>query len=166
MTNSPTLASTRRVDPDRDLHGISHARISRRVEWVDTDASGHHHNSLILRWAEAAESELFLGLGLRHYFPAAPRVRQEVNYRAPIHFGDEVETVLWVEHLRGRSLTLRFETRLAAAPGTRVADGAIVTVHVPPGAAASASWPSDILATLRARTDHLPTGEARSHGPR
>ena len=29
--------------------------IERAVEWYDTDAAGHQHHSVILRWAEAAD---------------------------------------------------------------------------------------------------------------
>ena len=56
------------------------ASIRRQVEWVDTDASGHHHNSAILRWVEAFEAVLFHDLGLDDYFPLAPRVHQTVDF--------------------------------------------------------------------------------------
>ena len=36
------------------------ASVERTVEWVDTDASGHQHNSAVMRWVESAEAELFL----------------------------------------------------------------------------------------------------------
>src|SRR5213595_194769 len=36
-----------------------HASIDRNVEWVETDASGHQHNSSVMRWVESAEAELF-----------------------------------------------------------------------------------------------------------
>lgn len=51
--------------------GVSSASIERTVEWVDTDAAGHQHNSAIMRWAESAEAELFRQLELPEYFPSA-----------------------------------------------------------------------------------------------
>jgi hypothetical protein len=38
--------------------------ISRRVQWMDTDAAGIWHYSTVLRWAEKAETELHRLLGI------------------------------------------------------------------------------------------------------
>jgi len=32
--------------------------IERRVEWPDTDADGHQHHSVVMRWVEEAEAAL------------------------------------------------------------------------------------------------------------
>jgi acyl-CoA thioester hydrolase len=67
-----------------------------RVEWSDTDASGHYHNAAIGRFVEAAEAALVRDRGIVGYFGAAPRVRYEVDFAAPLWFGQEVTTVLAV----------------------------------------------------------------------
>ncbi|MFI2565356.1 acyl-CoA thioesterase [Paenarthrobacter sp. NPDC018779] len=87
------------------------ASVQRTVEWVDTDASGHQHNSAILRWVEAAEAELFRALELPDYFPSAPRVQQIINYKAKLWFGQRVTASVRVQALGRTSLTLEFEVR-------------------------------------------------------
>ena len=61
------------------------ATIRRRVEWGDTDASGHHHNSAMLRRVEAREAVLFHDLGLDGYFPSAPRVHRRSTSHPDCH---------------------------------------------------------------------------------
>ncbi|GAB4100478.1 acyl-CoA thioesterase [Sinomonas halotolerans] len=131
--------------------------VTRTVEWVDTDAAGHHHNSFVLRSVEAAEARLFRRLGvLEEYFGAAPRVRQEVDYRAKLYFGQEATTVLEVESVGRSSMVFRFEVWGEAydgAPSGAVdrrlaASGRFVSVHVPAGSEASAPWPESIRAAV------------------
>ena len=120
------------------------ASIERVVEWADTDASGHHHNSAIVRWVEAAEAELVRQLGLEDYFPVAPRVQQVLNFRGKLWFGQRVVATIWVDRVGTSSLTFGFE--VVAQPygqsaGGLAADGTVTTVHVPHGADGSAPWP-------------------------
>jgi acyl-CoA thioester hydrolase len=113
--------------------------VAGRVEWMDTDAAGIHHNSAITRFAEAAEAELARGLGLDGYFAVAPRVRYEVTYEAPLFFGQPVSTVLYVERVGMSSLTFVFEVwgeEFNGRARTRAAKGRYVTVHVPGGVGA------------------------------
>lgn len=67
--------------------------IRRKVEWVDTDASGHWHNTAVVRLCEMAESALLdrLGLADLFYSHGAPRVRMEAEFVRSARFGDEVE---------------------------------------------------------------------------
>ena len=60
--------------------------LERTVEWVDTDASGHQHNSVVIRWVEAAEAQLMRELELPEYFPNAPRVQHVVNFTGMLWF--------------------------------------------------------------------------------
>ena len=133
--------------------------VTRTVEWVDTDAAGHHHNSFVLRSVEAAEARLFSRLGvLAEYFGAAPRVRQEVDYRSKLYFGQDATTVLELESLGTSSMAFRFEVWGEAhdgGPSGRVerrlaASGRFVTVHVPRGSEASAPWPEAIRGAVEA----------------
>lgn len=133
--------------------GASRASIERTVEWVDTDASGHQHNSAIMRWAESAEAELFRQLDLPEYFPSAPRVHQSINFRAKLWFGQRVTTTLWVQAMGATSMTLGFEVvadPLGEHDGGLAADGTFVTAYVPAGGSASAPWPERFRAAIKA----------------
>jgi acyl-CoA thioester hydrolase len=124
-----------------------HASIDRAVEWVDTDASGHQHNSAIMRWVEAAEAELFRNLALPEYFPSAPRVQQVVNYTAKLWFGQRVTTTVKIQKVGRTSMTLAFEVHGHAhpnSPGGLAAHGTLTTAHVPAGSASAQPWPERI----------------------
>lgn len=133
--------------------GASSASIERSVEWVDTDASGHQHNSAIVRWAESAEAELFRQLDLPEYFPSAPRVHQSINFRAKLWFGQRVTTTLWVQAMGASSMTLGFEVvahPLGERSGGLAAEGRFVTAYVPSGADTAAPWPESFRAAIQA----------------
>lgn len=133
--------------------GASNATVESTVEWVDTDAAGHQHNSAIMRWVESAEAELFRQLELPDYFPTAPRVHQSINFHAKLWFGQRVTTTLWVRAIGTTSMTFGFEVLgqpMGACDGGLAADGTLVTAYVPAGAARSAPWPGHFLAVLKA----------------
>ncbi|MGH3653084.1 acyl-CoA thioesterase [Glutamicibacter sp.] len=127
--------------------GIAGTTLERTIEWVDTDAAGHQHNSAILRFVEAAEAKLFRELELPGYFPIAPRVRQEVDYKAKLFFGQGVTTVLRIDRLGGKSLCFSFKV-FGHAFNDRViaeaASGKFVTACVPLGSETSAPWPENV----------------------
>lgn len=123
------------------------ASVQRTVEWVDTDASGHQHNSAILRWVEAAEAELFRSLELPDYFPSAPRVQQVINYKAKLWFGQRITATVTVSALGRTSLTLAFE--VASDAGEVAAYGTVTTVYVPHGTAAAQPWPEHFVKALQ-----------------
>ncbi|GAB2825595.1 hypothetical protein GCM10027022_15360 [Alpinimonas psychrophila] len=123
----------------------SSCSIERTVEWVDTDATGHQHNSVILRWAEACEAQLFRDLDLPEYFPTAPRVQQTVNFTAKLYFGQRVRTTIRVERIGEKSLTLVFTTEGLDADGAvqnKAAHGTVTSAYVAPGASHASSWPA------------------------
>ncbi|MBB2915305.1 acyl-CoA thioester hydrolase [Streptosporangium becharense] len=136
-----------------------------RVEWIDTDAAGIYHNSTVTRYAEAAEAELMRSRGLWQYFPRAPRVRFEVDFEAPLCFGQQVTAVVELECLGTASMSFRFEIwgeELHGRPRTRAASGRYVTVHVEPGRdsavpVSSTPWPVEWVAALQ----RLPQEEPR-----
>lgn len=131
-------------------------RISRRLDWIDTDAAGIHHNTLVNRFVEAAEASLMMRLGLDGYFQVAPRVRFEATYEAPLFFWQEVTTEVRIIDVGRTSLTFEFEMwgeEHNGRPRTRAAFGSYVTVHVPgglPGAIDSTAqpWPDEWRALL------------------
>jgi acyl-CoA thioester hydrolase len=106
---------------------------------------------------EAAEASLFRRLNLlEDYFSAAPRVRQEVDYRSKLYFGQNTTTILEIESVGRSSMTFRFEVWGEAisdrssgpVPRRLAATGRLVSVHVPRGAEASAPWPERIRNAL------------------
>lgn len=130
--------------------------ITRRVEWVDTDAAGHHHNSAVVRWVEAAEAQLIRELGISGYFPSSPRVQHVLNFRDKLWFEQEITATVWVERVGNSSLTLGFGITgkpCDRSDGGRAADGTVTTVHVPHGATRSAPWPEAMRRALGGSTE-------------
>ncbi len=128
------------------------------VQWVDTDAAGIHHNTLVNRLVEAAEAELVAQSGLdpSAYFPVTPRVRFEADYEAPLFFGQDTTTTLRVAEVGSTSLTYEFEVWGGAFDGRdrgRAAKGRYVVVHLDEAdhgaGAASSPWPDEWLTALR-----------------
>lgn len=134
----------------------SAATITRTVEWSDTDASGHHHNTLIIRLVEAAERALMDQAGLTEaHFTGAPRVRHEIDYTAPLWFGQQTTTTLTLERLGGASITYSFEVwgeEFRGRPRARAARGTIVAAHVAAGDERASAWPPVFRDRLRPRT--------------
>lgn len=125
--------------------------LERTVEWVDTDASGHQHNSVVIRWVEAAEAQLMRELDLPEYFPNAPRVQHVVNFTGMLWFGQGARVDLWVQDIGRTSLTFGFQVvsfRFGSSPGGQVASGAVTVVHVPQGETAAQPWPAEMLKEL------------------
>lgn len=136
---------------DTEARQCTDASIDRTVEWVDTDASGHQHNSAVMRWVEAAEAELFRSLNLPDYFPTAPRVHQSISYRAKLWFGQCVTASIGIQRLGRTSLTYGFE--VYGHPhldheGGLAAFGAVTVAHVPHGSKTSEPWPAELVAAL------------------
>jgi acyl-CoA thioester hydrolase len=118
--------------------------VERRLEWHDTDAAGHHHHSVILRWAEDAEAELLRRLGVQWLFGRTPRVHYEADYRTRLRFGDPASIRLWVAALGRTSLTFRFEV---TGPAGVAAEGTVVIVHALTDEGAT-PWPDEVRAAL------------------
>ncbi|MER6529570.1 thioesterase family protein [Streptomyces sp. NPDC001508] len=137
-----------------------------RIEWIDTDAAGIYHNSTVVRFVEAAEATLMHELGLHDYFPAAPRVRYEVDFEAPLFFGQAVRTVVELVRIGTASMTFAFEVwgeEFRGRPDRRAARGRFVTVHIDrrhADGAVSSPWPEEWVAALngavRPAAEHAP----------
>lgn len=144
---------------DTETPPYATATIHRHVEWVDTDAAGHHHNSAILRWVEACEAELSHDLGLDDYFPSAPRVHQTVDFTSRLSFGQEVTTTVAIRKIGRTSLTLDFEVFGEAFGGQdriAAAHGFLVTVHMAPAGDHATPWPQATIDAIR-EPHHPPT---------
>ena len=148
-----------------ELRNCSDASIDRTVEWVDTDASGHQHNSAVMRWVEAAEAELFRSLDLPEYFPSAPRVHQAISYRAKLWFGQRITASIRIEKLGRTSLTYAFEVyghQHLDEDGGTAAFGTVTVAQVPPGSKTAQPWTADFIKAIGT----LPSGGVPGASPR
>jgi 2-aminobenzoate-CoA ligase len=84
--------------------------VQRKVEWSDTDASGHYHNGLIFRLCEVAETALFQGVGLlESVYGRIPRVHVTVDFQSVLYFGDVVDVLLQVASVGNTSINYGVE---------------------------------------------------------
>ncbi|MFI7099392.1 acyl-CoA thioesterase [Streptomyces sp. NPDC050161] len=142
--NAPDPLSAPPTDIPRSAPEVT---VRHRVEWHDTDASGHQHHSAILRWVESAEAELLRSYGLEWLFGRTPRVRHEVSYRARLWFGETVSTRLRVERLGRTSLGYAFDVH--GKEGT-AAEGKLIVAHAAPESPTATPWPQAVRDALAA----------------
>jgi YbgC/YbaW family acyl-CoA thioester hydrolase len=89
--------------------------IQRRIEWSDTDASGHYHNTAAFRMIEWAETALFERLGiLEDVYGHLPRVHISIDFKRLLEFRDLVDIMLAVADVGASSLTYDFRIERAA----------------------------------------------------
>ncbi|MEA2506664.1 MAG: 2-aminobenzoate-CoA ligase [Actinomycetota bacterium] len=120
-------------------------RVQRKVEWSDTDASGHYHNGLVFRLCEVAETALFQGVGLlEHVYGRIPRVHVTVDFQSVLYFGDVVDVFLQVVSVGTTSINYGVEIRR----GDDVcAKAKVVAVLVKPDGGPR-PWPEDYKEAL------------------
>jgi acyl-CoA thioester hydrolase len=108
-------------------------KLTRRIEFAETDMAGIVHFSNFFKMMEATEHAFFrsLGFAIHSHDPVNttgwPRVSANCDYRAPLRFEEEVEIHLLVAEMRTRSIKYQFVFR-KAADRTEVARGSIVAV--------------------------------------
>ena len=108
-------------------------KLTRRVDFAETDMAGIVHFANFFRMMEAAEHAFFrsLGFSIHGHDPVSttgwPRVSATCDFRAPLRFEDEVEIHLLVAEVRTRSIRYVFIFR-KAADGAEVARGEVVAV--------------------------------------
>ena len=108
-------------------------KLTRRVEFAETDMAGIVHFANFFRMMEVTEHAFFrsLGFSIHGHDPVNatgwPRVSASCDFRAPLRFEDEVEIHLLVAEVRTRSIRYVFIFR-KSADGTEVARGEVVAV--------------------------------------
>ena len=108
-------------------------KLTRRVEFAETDMAGIVHFANFYRMMEVTEHAFFrsLGFSIHGHDPVSttgwPRVSASCDSRAPLRFEDEVEIHLLVAEVRTRSIRYVFVFR-KVADGTEVARGEVVAV--------------------------------------
>src|SRR5690242_2009811 len=112
-------------------------KITRRVEFSETDMAGIMHFSNYFRIMETAEHAFCRSLGFSvvmsdHHPPIGfPRVHAECDYKRPVRFEDMIEVHLLVQEKRTKSITYAFRFRnLSATPVEEVARGVLAVVCV------------------------------------
>lgn len=122
--------------------------IQRRVQWMDTDAAGIWHHSVVLRWAEEAEAELHRQLGIIGFtFGVTPRVKTGFEFANAVRFDDVVDITLSVDHLGTTSMAYRIEVKSGAK---EVAKGRVVIVFVDSETGEKKPWPEEVRTALDA----------------
>ena len=109
-----------------------------RVEFSDTDAAGIVHFANFFRYMERVEHSFWRSLGLSvqsrvgDHEIGFPRVKVDCEYFAPARFEDELDVVLTLDRLGGKSITFHIEFHCA---GELLARGHVIIVccRVGPG---------------------------------
>jgi acyl-CoA thioester hydrolase len=89
-------------------------KLTRQVEFSETDMAGIVHFSVFFRYMEAAEHAFFRSLGLSIHTTGFgeplgwPRVHADCDFRYPLRFEDVVEINLLVREKKTRSLVYTF----------------------------------------------------------
>ena len=113
-------------------------RVSRRVEFCDTDAAGIAHFSVFFLYMEQSEHELLrqLGLSVVHRDDEGliswPRVQASCQYEGSVKFEDVLEITVHIDRLGERSVSYAFDF---VHDGRRIAAGKTTAVccRVQPG---------------------------------
>lgn len=94
----------------QDAFAPASIMIQRRLEWSDTDASGHYHNSAALRMFESAEDTIFESLELQSVVSGrTPRVRIEADFRRTLSHRDLLDVHLRISEVGRTSVTFTGE---------------------------------------------------------
>lgn len=89
--------------------GPASLTIQRRIEWSDTDASGHWHNTTAFRMVEWAETALLERLGiLDDVYAFLPRVHVSADFHRALDFRDLVDATIAVTEVGDSSLKYAF----------------------------------------------------------
>ena len=88
---------------------LSEYRLTRRVQFHETDAAGIVHFSVFFRYMEEAEHAMWRAAGLSIASPGAPvgfpRVAASFDYLKPLRFEDEFDVRLRVTGKTAKTLT-------------------------------------------------------------
>lgn len=102
--------------------------VTRRIEWMDTDAAGIWHYSTAIRFVEAAETELHRQLGIMGLtFGFTPRAHVEFDFHRTVRFDDLIDITLSVSDVGTTSVTYDVTMTCHEQP---VATGKVVTVLI------------------------------------
>lgn len=140
-------------------------KVTRRVEFSETDMAGIVHYSNFFKYMETAEHGFYRSLGYSVVMNGMdpplgwPRVHAACDFTRPLHFEDEVEIHLLVEQVGTSSITFQFRFRkLNAQPVEEVARGRLTVVcvtHTAGGQLRAVPMPPSIREKLEVAPDAL-----------
>lgn len=112
-------------------------KITRRVEFSETDMAGIVHYSNFFRYMESVEHAFFRSMGFSVVMDKVdppigwPRVHADCDYVHPLRFEDEIEVQMLVSEKKAKSLSYLFKFRkLNGATPIEVARGRLTVVCV------------------------------------
>ena len=112
-------------------------KLTRIVEFAETDMAGIMHFSNFFRLMEETEHAFFRSLGISvhqevdNQLIGWPRVNATCEYSHPLKFEDKVEIHLMVKEIRGKSITYQYQFRKVDGDDILdVARGEITTICV------------------------------------
>jgi YbgC/YbaW family acyl-CoA thioester hydrolase len=141
-------------------------RLTRRVQFHETDLAGVVHFSCYFRYMEEAEHALWRAAGLSIHPKSAevgwPRVHASFDYHRALHFEDEFE--VWIRIVAIEERTIRY-TCLLSRGETRIATGrfTIACASLRPNEPMRGT---EIPKEIRARLSVAPAGTTIDEGPR
>lgn len=145
-------------------------KMTRRVEFAETDMAGIVHFSNFFRMMEATEHAFFRSLGFKihgHENGATtgwPRVSAACDYQRPLRFEEEVEVHLLVAEVRSRSIRYQFIFRQPAT-GAEIARGSIAAVCATVDKATGKLLPVSIPEKVRSKITPAPPEMLQSKTP-
>jgi len=112
-------------------------KLTRQVEFSETDMAGIVHFSVFFRYMEAAEHAFFRSLGMSIHTTGFgeplgwPRVHADCDFRFPLRFEDVVEINLLVREKKTKSLVYTFIFRkMNEQPVKEIARGTLAVACV------------------------------------
>jgi acyl-CoA thioester hydrolase len=130
------------VSVKEEITGAS-ITVRRRLEWADTDAAGHNHFSVAVRWMEEVEHDLRRSINLPTELTGSiPRVHVEIDYQDRVWFNQEVDVTVGVIAM-GRS-SVSFGFVVENLEGGVCIEGRHTAVHAPDAHGGSVPWPAAI----------------------
>jgi YbgC/YbaW family acyl-CoA thioester hydrolase len=136
-------------------------KMTRRVEFGETDMAGIMYFANFFRFMESAEHAFYRSLGFSVTLAredggkGLPRVHASCDFRAPLRCEDEVEIHLLVREKKRKAITYDFIFRRA---GAEVARGAITVVCVEFDPATRAMKAAPLPAILAEKIEAAPPG--------
>jgi acyl-CoA thioester hydrolase len=120
--------------------------LTRRIEWMDTDAAGIYHWTTVFRLAEAAEAALHTALGIADFtFGATPRVAVQATFARSLRFNDRVDVALAVQAV-GRT-SVAYRVAIESEAGT-AAEGTVTSCLVDRATGRAIPWPDAVRAAF------------------
>lgn len=141
-------------------------KLTRRVEFAETDMAGIVHFSNFFRYMENAEHAFYRSLSasviMNDLNPPLgfPRVHAECDYKRPIRFEDNLEIHLLVREKRSKVLSYLFKFRKIAGDGVseEIARGILTVVcvaHHPDGSMNAVSIPESLASRIEVAPANL-----------